>query len=293
MPGFNEFGAKARFMIKFCSLFSGSSGNCIFLGTDRTKLLIDAGVSAKRIEQALRSIDEDPQDIDAILITHEHSDHTQGAGIYARRHRTAVYANESTWNAMVRAIGPHMDSQHQVCASTGGSDFQIGDIQVHSFVIPHDATDPVAYTFYIKDRKITVATDMGYITEEVRANVRGSDALLLESNHDTDMLMTGSYPWPLKKRIGGEQGHLCNEDAAAFVAELAQDGTKCIFLGHLSQENNRPALALETASQQLYAHGFSIVGGSDTVDPDIFRTSAPLVHLSVASRNTRSEVAIL
>ncbi len=279
-------------MIKFCSLFSGSSGNCIFLGTARTKILIDAGVNAKRIAQGLCAIGEDPNAIDAILVTHEHTDHTQGAGVFARRHRTRIFANEATWKAMEKQVGPLLDSQYGILPKDS-TDLEIGDMQIHPFSIPHDAADPTAYACYAADRKITVATDMGRITPEIRENALGSDVILLESNHDTDLLMNGPYPWPLKQRIHGEHGHLCNDDAAAFVADLAMDGTKCIFLGHLSLENNRPGLALEASTQQLYARGFSPVSGGDMVDPDLFHTAAPLVHLSVAGRNEKSEVAIL
>ncbi len=280
-------------MIKFCSLFSGSSGNCIFLGTEHTKILIDAGVNAKHIAQGLCAIGENPDAIDGILITHEHADHIQGAGVFARRHHANIYANQETWRSMDKTIGPLFREQRQIYSPSGGGSFQIGDICIRSFSIPHDAADPVAYTCYAEDRQISVVTDIGSITNDIRANTHGSDALVLEANHDVEMLMTGTYPWPLKKRIRGNQGHLSNDDAGAFATELAQDGTKCIFLGHLSQENNRPKLAEQTVCQQLYTQGFSVVNGSGTVDPDIFRTSAPLLHVSVAGQYKRSEVAIL
>lgn len=273
-------------MIKFCSLFSGSSGNCIFLGTEHTKILIDAGMNAKHIARELCAIGENPDAIDGILITHEHADHIQGAGVFARRHHANIYANQETWRSMDKTIGPLFQAQRRIYSPSGGGDFQIGDICIHSFSIPHDAADPVAYTCYTEDRQISVVTDIGSITDEIKANTHGSDALVLEANHDVEMLMTGTYPWPLKQRIRGSKGHLSNEEAASFALELAKDGTKIIFLGHLSQQNNTPEQALSTVSEALYTHGFGILSEPDVV-------SGPFVHLSVATQYQQSEVAIL
>ena len=273
-------------MIKFCSLYSGSHGNCIFLGTERTKILIDAGVNAKHIEQSLRAIGENPKEISAILITHEHADHTQGAGVFARRHKTPIYANQETWTSIAACIGPHFDHQHQITPDGPGTGFHIGDIEIQSIPISHDAAKPVAYTFFAENRQISVVTDTGIISQEIRTYVHGSDAVLLESNHDREMLTKGSYPWPLKQRIRGPLGHLNNDDAAEFALELARDGTKIIFLGHLSQHNNTPEIAFAATSEQLYTHGFGILS-----EPDI--VSGPFIHLSVATQYKQSEVAIL
>lgn len=272
-------------MIKFCSLYSGSQGNCIFLGTDRTKILIDAGVNAKHIEQGLHAIGENPKDISAVLLTHEHKDHIKGTGVFARRYRTPIYATASTWNAAAPDIGPLLDSQ-RCCFETADGSFQIGDFQIQSFSISHDAADPVAYTIYVGNRQISIVTDFGFVSPEIRTFVHGSDAILLESNHDREMLTKGPYPWPLKQRIRGPQGHLSNEDAAEFALELVQDGTKIIFLGHLSQQNNTPELALSATCEKLYAHGFGILDAPEMV-------SGPFVHVSVASQDRHSEVAIL
>lgn len=272
-------------MIKFCSLYSGSQGNCIFLGTDRTKILIDAGMNAKQIEQGLHAIGENPKEINAILLTHEHKDHIQGAGVFARRHQTPIFATRETWSAISSCVGSVFDRQRCILNTTQGL-LQIGDLQVQSFSISHDSVDPVAYTFYTGERQISVVTDLGCISPEIQAHVHGSDAVLLESNHDRDMLMNGPYPWPLKQRIRGSHGHLSNEDAAEFALELAKDGTKIIFLGHLSQQNNTPDLALSTTRDKLYTHGFGILD-----EPDI--VAGPFVHLSVAPQHKHSEVAIL
>lgn len=273
-------------MIKFCSLYSGSHGNCIFLGTDHTKILIDAGVNAKHIEQGLQAIGEDSKSIDAILITHEHADHIQGAGVFARRHHTSIYANSATWDAMSSCIGPHFDHQHKIIPDKSGTSFQIGDIAIQSVPISHDAVHPVAYTFFVENRQVSVVTDTGMISQEIRTYIHGSDAVLLESNHDSEMLAQGPYPWPLKQRIRGAKGHLSNEDAAQFALELAQDGTKVIFLGHLSQHNNTLELALTATSEKLYAHGFGILNAPELV-------SGPFVHVSVATQDKQGEVAIL
>ena len=236
-------------MIKFCSLFSGSSGNCIFIGTDNSKILIDAGVSGSRIATALQEIGEDPQDLSAIFVTHEHSDHVASVGIISRRYNVPIYATEKTWAAMGK--GPGKLQPENVRVIEADSQLVLGDLQIKNFSISHDAADPVAYTFTCGGRKVSVATDMGYVTDTVRENVMGSDLVLLESNHDVDMLKAGPYPYPLKQRILGQRGHLSNVAAADFLTELALNGTQQIFLGHLSQENNTPECAFETACQML------------------------------------------
>ena len=236
-------------MIKFCSLFSGSSGNCIFIGTDNSKILIDAGVSGSRIATALQEIGEDPQDLSAIFVTHEHSDHVASVGIISRRYNVPIYATEKTWAAMGK--GPGKLQPENVRVIEADSQLVLGDLQIKNFSISHDAADPVAYTFTCGGRKVSVATDMGYVTDTGRENVMGSDLVLLESNHDVDMLKAGPYPYPLKQRILGQRGHLSNVAAADFLTELALNGTQQIFLGHLSQENNTPECAFETACQML------------------------------------------
>ncbi len=236
-------------MIKFCSLFSGSSGNSLFVGYGRTKVLIDAGLSAKRIVNALCSIGENPLELSAILISHEHSDHIKGAGIMSRKFDIPIYANKNTWEAMEQFIGP-VDVKNKVYFETG-ADFEIGDVPVKAFSIPHDAAEPVGFNFLIKDKKLTTATDIGHINKELLSNLENSDLLLIESNHDVEMLKVGPYPWNLKKRILGEQGHLSNEMASKVVAYLAEKGTRNFMLGHLSRENNFPELAFQTVLNLL------------------------------------------
>lgn len=237
-------------MIKFCSLFSGSSGNSIFLSFRGTKLLVDAGLSAKKIIGALASIGEDPRELSAVLISHEHSDHIKGAGILSRKFNIPVYANESTWKAMNPMLGP-VSHTNTVCFITGLG-FQIDDIGINTFPIPHDASEPVGYNFFADGKKITVATDIGHINLDLLKCLEASDLLLLESNHDVEMLRIGPYPWHLKKRIAGEHGHLSNESAGKVIAYMAEKGTKRFLLGHLSRENNFPELAYQTVSNALY-----------------------------------------
>ncbi len=236
-------------MIKFCSLFSGSSGNCIFIGTDNTKILIDAGVSGAKIATALQEIGENPQDLSAIFVTHEHSDHVASVGILSRRFNLPIYATEKTWQAMGKGPGKIIPENKRILRA--GDSVELSDLKIKSFSVSHDAADPVAYTFTRGDRKISVATDMGFVSDQVRENVTGSDLILLESNHDVGMLKAGPYPYPLKQRILGQQGHLSNVAAADFLVELALAGTQRIFLGHLSQENNTPECAYETAREML------------------------------------------
>ncbi len=246
-------------MIKFCSLYSGSSGNSLFIGTERTKILIDAGLSGKRILEALCSIGENPAELSAILISHEHVDHVRGAGIVSRKQNVPIYANESTWNAMENGLGP-VKLENRV-AFTTGEEFEIGDICVRPFSIPHDAAEPVGYNFFVQGKRITTATDIGHMNRELLSYIEGNDLLLLESNHDIEMLKVGPYPWPLKKRILGDHGHLSNENCAKVIAYLAERGTRRFILGHLSQENNFPELAYQTTYNALCEKKIAV--GSD------------------------------
>lgn len=242
-------GSTETAMIKFCSLYSGSSGNSIFVASGSTKLLADAGLSAKKIIEALCSIGERPSELSAILISHEHSDHIKGAGILSRKFNLPIYASEGTWQAMEQLIGPVLEC-NKVCFSSYAP-FQIGDIAVTPFPIPHDASEPVGYSFSASGRKVTVATDIGHISLDLLNCFADSDLLLLESNHDLEMLKVGPYPWNLKRRIAGNHGHLSNDAAGEVIAYMAEKGTKCFLLGHLSKENNFPELAYQTVRNAL------------------------------------------
>lgn len=236
-------------MIRFCSLFSGSSGNCIYIESKHARILIDAGLSGKRIIEALCSIGVNPSELSAILVSHEHSDHTRGVGILSRKFNVPIYANEGTWRGMEHEVGPVRAENRQEFLT--GTEFVLKDVAVRPFRIPHDANDPVGFNFFIDNKKITTATDIGHMNMELLNCLLMSDAILLESNHDVEMLRIGPYPWSLKKRILGDHGHLSNEMAGKVVAYMAEKGTKKFLLGHLSKENNFPELAYQTVSNAL------------------------------------------
>jgi len=243
-------------MIKFCSLFSGSSGNSLFITDGKTRILIDAGITGIRIRKALESIGENPMDLDALVVTHEHSDHTKCAGVITRRYGIPVYATKGTWDGMSRYIGPVNEAN--VMHISANTDFQIKTIKVHPFSIPHDARDPVGFSFFSDDKKITVATDIGIMNDLIFENIKNSDLVMLESNHDIEMLDNGNYPYYLKKRIRSDHGHLCNEMAGKTIAALAEQGAKRFVIGHLSHENNSPEVAFQTVASHISGNGYTI-----------------------------------
>ncbi len=243
-------------MIKFCSLFSGSSGNSLFISDGQTRILIDAGITGIRIRKALESIGENPLNLDALVVTHEHSDHTKCAGVITRRYGIPIYATKGTWEGMSRYIGPVNEAN--IMYISANFDFQIKTMKIHPFSIPHDARDPVGFSFFSKDKKVTVATDIGIMNDSLFENIKDSDLLMLESNHDIEMLDNGNYPYYLKKRIRSDHGHLCNEMAGKTLAELAYNGAKRFVIGHLSRENNSPDIAFETVASLISGNGFSV-----------------------------------
>lgn len=239
--------------IKFCSLFSGSSGNSLFISYGNTRILIDAGVSGKKIQNALKSIGEDACNLDALVVTHEHSDHSSCVGVMSRRFNIPIYATEGTWLGMENAIG--IINEANIIHIKANSDFQIGNFQIHAFSIPHDAADPVGYTFTVDDKKVAIATDIGHMNETILENIRDSDLVMLESNHDISMLENGNYPHFLKNRIKGRYGHLCNDIAGDTIALLVEGGIKRFLIGHLSNENNHPKTAYSTVLDRLTSCG--------------------------------------
>ena len=238
----------------FVSLVSGSSGNCTLLSHKNTMLLVDCGLSAKKLEQTVSTIGISPEKICGLLVTHEHSDHTKGIGTLSRKYQIPVYATVGTHEAMIDLS----ISEKAVRYITPGIDLEIGDIGIKPFSIPHDAKNPVAYNFFFDEKKLTLATDMGHITDEILSNIKGSIAVLLESNHDINMLKNGRYPAFLKQRILGKRGHLSNEDAANVALKLAKSGTKHLMLGHLSNENNTPRAAFIKTAEVLTAGGAEV-----------------------------------
>ena len=238
----------------FCPLYSGSSGNALFCQSGETRLLIDAGKSGRTIEDALASIGTDIRSISGVLITHEHSDHISGAGVLARQYHLPLYATRETWWAMKDKIGKiPPDTRREIEA---GKDFWLGDIGVVPFSIPHDAADPVGFRLYGGELSISTATDLGFFSEDVYTNIAGSTLVLLESNHDPDMLRANpKYNAALKARILGDHGHLSNEACSQALLRLINAGTGNVILGHLSGENNTPILARRVSTQALEREG--------------------------------------
>jgi phosphoribosyl 1,2-cyclic phosphodiesterase len=242
--------------MRFCSLFSGSSGNCIYLEYKDTKILIDSGVSGKKIAASLASLDVDAQKLNAILVTHEHRDHIASVGIVSRKFKAPVYANVSTWKAMEPSVGKLAEGCIQIFET--GSKFAVGDIVVEPFSVSHDASDTVAYNFYCDDEKVTLMTDVGCITQNILDRISDTRYILLEANHDLEMLRSGSYPAYLKKRIMSNQGHLSNVVAGRLLAYLVKQRTEHVMLGHLSLENNTPQKAYDTVHAVLQENGIRV-----------------------------------
>lgn len=240
--------------MKVSVLASGSSGNSIYIEGKGTKILIDAGLSGKEIDRRLQEIGVSGEQLDAILVTHEHIDHIKGVGILSRRYDLPIYANDLTWQGAVDKLGKIKDCNFKIFKEG----FMLGNLEIESFSIPHDANDPVGYLIRMGDNRVGIATDMGCIPPAVEKLLQGTDLLIIESNHDLEMLWHGSYPWPLKKRINGEHGHLSNDDAADLLPRLINSNYPRILLAHLSQDNNIPELAYITVKNNLEDHGFII-----------------------------------
>lgn len=243
--------------LTFCPLFSGSSGNAIYMAAKDTRILIDAGLPGRTVENALKQIGVAPDTLSAIVVTHEHSDHTRGVGILSRKYHIPVYANERTFNAMARQVG-EIEPRNRRFFQTG-EDFYIGDLDLCPFSIPHDAAEPVGYRVYAGGRSAAVATDMGFMRKNVFQTLAGTDVLLLESNHDPELLRQNPhYSAYLKQRILSSHGHLSNEASARALLELYGTGVRQVLLGHLSGENNTPELAMNTALEALERAGVTV-----------------------------------
>ena len=231
--------------MRFCAISSGSSGNCTFIETNEHRLLIDVGLSARTIEGMLKAKKIDPATITAIFVTHEHSDHIRGVGVWARRYKIPVIATAGTWKGMEKSIGDIPGELRVEIIS--GKGYRMGDLRIESIPTCHDANDPCAYTVESGGRKASVITDTGMVTPVMVRHLCESDIAIVESNHDINMLMTGPYPLSLKRRIRSNLGHLSNEDCGNLLADVRSVNPNATFLlGHLSEENNRPNLALST-----------------------------------------------
>jgi phosphoribosyl 1,2-cyclic phosphodiesterase len=238
--------------MRLCSLYSGSSGNSIYVGSDQTHILVDVGVSAKKIIEALAKVEIKPEEIDGILITHEHSDHIAGLGVILRKFGIPVYGTPKTLEAVAqyKSLGKvDMSLFHGVEPEQS---FQINDMWIKPISTWHDAADPVCYTLMNEEKKVAIATDLGDYDDHIVDALSGADAMLIEANHDIRMLEVGPYPYPLKQRILSKRGHLSNERGGQLVRALLNDHIKGIYLGHLSKENNYPELAYEAVKCKLW-----------------------------------------
>lgn len=249
-------------------LASGSRGNATYLSDGRTAILIDAGLSGVEIQRRMARKGLDPSDLDAILVTHEHADHISGVGVLSRRFGLTVYINEGTRQASGSALGKLSGIYPFLC----GHAFAIGSLAIHPFSISHDAEDPAGFTISCDGAKVGVATDLGIATGVVKTHLKACDILILEANHDPQMLIDGPYPWPLKQRIRGRSGHLSNDDTALLLEAIQHDRLAHVILAHLSEENNTPDKARQAV--------MGVLNGAD-------------VKLHVASQAAGSRVVTL
>lgn len=259
-------------MFNFCSLYSGSSGNSLFVETKNAKILIDAGVSCKKIETALNDINVDPKSLDGILVTHEHIDHVQALGTLSRKFNLPVFVNQETLDAMPKQRDKILDENIHIFKVT--DKFEIGDLLIKPFSIPHDAANPCGFSLFKDDKKISVATDIGHMTNDILKNLEESLFVLIEANYDPEVLKCSHYPFSLKTRIAGPTGHLSNEMAGKTISYLIKSGLKNAMIGHLSKESNFPELAYQTVVDELISNNYNENN----------------LSLSVASRDTHSKI---
>ena len=242
-------------------------GNCLYVESENTKLLIDAGVSLKKIEKGLETINVNPSSLDGILITHEHSDHIQSLGNLSKKFNLPVYANSETLDSMPKQTDKI--STKNIKKFKVSEKFEINDIEITPFSIPHDAANPCGFSISNNSEKLSIATDIGHMTNDILKQLEDSKFILLESNYDTEVLKYSKYPYLLKKRIAGPNGHLSNEVASKVINYLLQGKLKTAMLGHLSKESNFPELAYQTVVDELISSG----------------TDVSKLNLSVASRD--------
>ena len=235
-------------------LASGSKGNSTVVSSSRTRILVDAGLSCRETFRRMRACGLDPQSLDAILISHEHSDHVAGVPVLARKLKIPVFMTphtRSAWKRQLAAQHVKLDGEFRSESFEPGRSLQIGDIAISSFTIPHDAVDPVGFCFRAEGVKLAIVTDLGYMPASVRQHIRDCDLLMIESNHDLEMLRLGPYPWAVKQRVMSRVGHLSNSALGEFLAGEYDGGAAVVVLAHLSEQNNHPELARASAEQAL------------------------------------------
>ncbi|MGH9536706.1 MAG: MBL fold metallo-hydrolase [Terriglobales bacterium] len=235
-------------------LASGSRGNSSIVSSSRTKILVDAGISCRETVKRMRAAGDDPRSLSAILITHEHSDHVYGLAVLARKFQLPVFMTGATHQAWARSLrddAGELPQLERLEVFSAGRRFQIGDIEVTPFTIPHDAADPVGLTLRADGLKVGIATDLGYTPPNVCHELRGCDVLVIESNHDLEMLRGGPYPWSVKQRVGSPTGHLSNDQLSKFLCTEYDGGASYVVLAHISEQNNHPELARHAAEKAL------------------------------------------
>lgn len=255
--------------LRFSVLASGSTGNAFYIASEKEGLLVDAGVSGKKMDDLLSGVQVDPKTLTGILVTHEHSDHIKGLGIIARKYNLPIYANEKTWQAMEGAIGKLALDQKFYFGMEEVKTF--GDIDVESFGVSHDAAEPMFYTFHHDGQKVALVTDLGYVSERIKKTVEDADAYIFEANHDVEMLRMGRYPWNVKRRILGDSGHVSNEDSGLALCDIISNRTKRIYLAHLSQDNNMKDLARMSVGNVLKERGLDVNKMIELCDTDPYK----------------------
>lgn len=243
MEGKNKSG------LRYSILASGSSGNVTYVETGKQKVLIDAGLSGKKIIHLMKRIGREPGDLDAIFVTHEHKDHIHGVGVLSRKYNLPIYANRETWLAMDKMLGQISPENKRLIAPD--QMLSLGDLDILSYGVSHDAANPQFYAFQKGNKQFVMLTDTGYVSQKLKSQLKNADVYLIESNHEVEMLRYGNYPWALKQRILGDKGHLSNEAGALAMVDLIGSSTKQIYLGHLSKENNTKDIALSVMYSTL------------------------------------------
>ena len=255
------------FGLRVSVLASSSSGNATYIETPGHKVLVDAGLSGKKLAALMKSINRDLADVDSLFITHEHTDHCAGLGVLARRYpQLMVYANAPTFAALPKSVGKLPQERLRVFEE--GATMSLGDLDVESFGVSHDAAAAQFYQFYHAGKRFAIVTDTGYVSDRVEGTIRDADAYAMECNHDLEMLRTGPYPWSLKQRIIGDTGHLSNEDGANALMDVIGPHTKRVYLGHLSPHNNVKALAHVTVANMLMEQGLGVGHDFNIYDTD-------------------------
>jgi len=237
--------------MKISTIASGSSGNCVYISSDNTNLLVDTGISKKKTEEGLNSFDTSLEEIDGILLTHEHLDHVNGLGVISRKYNIPIYCTPGTHRAVMAMEKLGTIDEGLINDIAADSNFKIGDIDIHPFNISHDAAEPVAYRMSNGGKNVAVATDMGKFDDYIIENLKGLDSVVIEANHDERMLLAGFYPFALKQRILGDSGHLSNESSGRLINRILCDKVKNIILAHLSKDNNYEELAYQTVKTEI------------------------------------------